>query len=181
MSGKKSGIRRAAGAGTASFKRIIIRNFQPDDADRVLKIAISAWKPVYADYLQTMGRDLFDFYHSDWKRRKKREILKACRKEEGVSVYVAEMASEIAGFVSCQIDKDEKRGVIGNNAVHPLFQRKGIAQVMYQFCLNQMKEQGVQYVSVLTGGNSSHAPARKAYEKIGFSSPIPRVTYYRKL
>jgi hypothetical protein len=44
-----------------------------------------------------------------------------------------------------------------------------------------MKEQGVKVATVLTGLDEGHAPARRAYEKIGFEKNLKHITYYKKL
>ena len=44
-----------------------------------------------------------------------------------------------------------------------------------------MRLDGVAYVRVLTGDDPAHAPARRAYEKVGFERHMPRITYWRKL
>jgi hypothetical protein len=36
-------------------------------------------------------------------------------------------------------------------------------------------------VTVETGGEESHAPARRAYAKAGFEAEFPMMRYYRKL
>ena len=51
---------------------------------------------------------------------------------------------------------------------------------MYDHVLYKMKTAGVKYVQVGTGGDSAHAPARRAYEKSGFV-PLPLVRFYKKL
>jgi hypothetical protein len=40
---------------------------------------------------------------------------------------------------------------------------------------------GMRYATVGTGGDPSHEPARRAYEKAGFSVHIPSVYMYREL
>jgi len=39
----------------------------------------------------------------------------------------------------------------------------------------------MRFVEVTTGGDPSHAPVRRAYERAGFSVQLPTITYYRKL
>ena len=52
---------------------------------------------------------------------------------------------------------------------------------MYDFALARMKEAGMQVATVATGADPSHAPARRAYEKAGFTVQIQSVWLYRKL
>jgi len=44
-----------------------------------------------------------------------------------------------------------------------------------------MKSKGCVGVKVTTGLDDKHAPARRAYEKIGFTKNLPSVTYYKEL
>lgn len=51
---------------------------------------------------------------------------------------------------------------------------------MFQHVLAEMKAKGMKMVDVTTGGDSSHAPARRTYEKCGFTA-LPLVKYYKVL
>ncbi len=44
-----------------------------------------------------------------------------------------------------------------------------------------MKEWGAEVATVSTGGDPSHAPARRAYGKAGFGPAIPSVALYKLL
>ena len=44
-----------------------------------------------------------------------------------------------------------------------------------------MRAAGLRCVQVSTGGDDSHAPARRAYEKAGFRPGVPSLTLYREL
>ena len=52
---------------------------------------------------------------------------------------------------------------------------------MYELVLERMREQGMLLATVGTGGDPSHAPARRAYEKVGFGPALPSVWLYRRL
>ncbi|PVC90671.1 GNAT family acetyltransferase [Streptomyces sp. CS090A] len=43
-----------------------------------------------------------------------------------------------------------------------------------------MKEAGVTLASIWTGGDPGHAPARRTYEKAGYTA-LPLVRYYKAL
>lgn len=58
---------------------------------------------------------------------------------------------------------------------------RGIATQLYQHVFARLKEMGMKVVRVTTGGDPSHAPARRAYEKAGFSLRVPHVEYYKEL
>jgi hypothetical protein len=52
---------------------------------------------------------------------------------------------------------------------------------MYLSVLERMKELGMAVATVTTGGDPSHAPARRACEKAGFGPAIPSVSLYKLL
>ncbi|WP_437957583.1 GNAT family N-acetyltransferase [Sorangium sp. So ce119] len=71
--------------------------------------------------------------------------------------------------------------MIGLNAVDPAHAGKGIGTAMYEFALARMRQSGMKVATVATGGDPSHAPARRAYRKAGFDVEIPSVWMCRKL
>ncbi|MEM7223540.1 MAG: GNAT family N-acetyltransferase [Pseudomonadota bacterium] len=71
-------------------------------------------------------------------------------------------------------------GEIDLNAVDPDHQGSGVGAWMYAYALDRMKEAGMLVASVGTGGDPSHAPARRAYEKAGFGPAIPSVHLYSR-
>ena len=52
---------------------------------------------------------------------------------------------------------------------------------MYAFALARLTSRGAEVAYVGTGGDAAHAPARRAYEALGFDRIIPSVHYYREL
>lgn len=158
-----------------------IREWNEGDLERVLEITVAAWTPVYNGYRETMGDDIFDIVHAGWAERKKQSILQSCRKGNGVVVYVVEIEGDVAAFIGCRIDHEQKYGTIWDNAVDPAYQGRGIAPKMYRFVLDKMKEQGMTVAAVTTGGDDAHIPARRAYEKAGFKTFVPSVRYYMTL
>ena len=67
------------------------------------------------------------------------------------------------------------------NAVSPDCRGMGLGKAQYLFVLDRMREEGAKYVSVTTGGDDGHAPARRAYESVGFKAFTPSRTYRMKL
>lgn len=57
----------------------------------------------------------------------------------------------------------------------------GVAKKMYDYVIEEMKTKGVKTVSVTTGLDDAHAPARRAYEKLGFEKVLNSVTYYKEI
>ncbi|HHV97091.1 MAG TPA: GNAT family N-acetyltransferase [Clostridiaceae bacterium] len=157
-----------------------IRQGKADDLQAVVKIAEAAWERIYAGYKEQIGEELFNGFYSNWKKNKVSEIRDSVMSGNW-RLYVTEKDGEIVAFITIMINKEERTGVIGNNAVHPKYQGLGLGTKQYNYVLDVMKNEGVLYVKVFTGGDDAHAPARRAYEKAGFSVKIPSVTYYMKL
>ncbi|MDP6665816.1 MAG: GNAT family N-acetyltransferase [Dehalococcoidia bacterium] len=158
-----------------------IRLFRETDLNRVLDIAAAAWVPVFESYRDILGPALFDLVHPDWESAKRRQVAVECRDDSGIRVWVAEEDGEVAGFITAQMDRATQIGEIGNNAVEPGHQGRGLGTLMYEYVLDRMREAGMKCVTVGTGADASHASARRAYEKAGFSHALPSVQYYRTI
>jgi len=160
---------------------ILIREVRPEDVDALVDIAVAAWEPVKAARRQIMGEELFAALNHDWEQRKARQVRSDCAPESRAMVCVAEDAGRLVGFAAYYINETTGVGQIGNNAVHAEAQGKGIAGKMYEYAFDRLRERGMRFVHVGTGGDPGHAPARRAYEKAGFNIRDPKVHYYRKL
>ena len=158
-----------------------VRKYIPDDLADLEKIAVAAWEPVFASIREMLGDPIFTHLHPDWRQEKKQQIRQACKDKHAAAVLVAEIHNQIVGFATCYTKPQIKLGEIGNNAVHPDYQNRGIAQALYAEVFDELRRRGIQIVMVGTGLDSSHAPARRAYEKAGFIHNIPGVEYYKTL
>jgi len=96
------------------------------------------------------------------------------------ALYVVESQREVVGFVAVLLDRDSHVGEIGLNAVDPAHASRGFGSAMYEFALTRMREAGMQVATVATGGDPSHAAARRTYEKVGFAAVIPSLWMCRK-
>jgi ribosomal protein S18 acetylase RimI-like enzyme len=96
-------------------------------------------------------------------------------------VHVVEFDGVVAGFVFTTLDAKRRAGEIGLNAVDPKLHGRGIGKAMYEFALNDLKERGAEIAYVGTGGDAAHAPARRAYQAIGFDKAIPGLHLFKVL
>jgi len=151
-----------------------MRPYVDSDWKAVLDLCLSAFAPVCESLERLRGADL------DWRRSIRRHLRSLIRPAEGGQLIVAELRGSIVGFVQYQVDSEAQSGSIGVSAVHPARQGKGIGSQMYRHVLEVMSAQGVKYATADTGADSSHAPARRAYEKVGFVA-VPTVHYHMKL
>ncbi len=158
-----------------------IRPFQNDDLDAILDIAVAAWQPVFASTREIVGSELYDLTYADPDVKKRARVTSACDVDDPRVVWIAELDGAIAGFTIVDLDNETLVAEIGNNAVSPEHQGSGIGTTMYSFVLDSMREAGMKSAVVTTGGDEAHAPARRAYEKAGFSGAVPSFEYHIKL
>jgi ribosomal protein S18 acetylase RimI-like enzyme len=151
-----------------------MRPYVDSDWKAVLDLCLSAFAPVCESLERLRGADL------DWRRSIRRHLRSLIRPAEGGQLIVAELRGSVVGFVQYQIDREAQSGSIGVSAVHPARQGKGIGSLLYRHVLEVMSAQGVRYATADTGADASHAPARRAYEKVGFVA-VPTVHYHLKL
>jgi len=163
--------------------RIVESTEITDDLRETLTaLSVVAWKPIYGQYREMMGDDLFARLYPDWRENKAGHIRNALKVESHPGLAVAECDGEIVGFVTWYLHVHQRGiGEIGNNAVRPEHQGKGIAPRLYALALDEMRAAGMSHARVGTGLDPAHAPARRAYEKAGFNIGIPSVEYYREL
>lgn len=88
---------------------------------------------------------------------------------------------ESVGFIALSCDEDQRVGEIVLTAVHPAHAGQGIGTKLNQAALARMRERGMIVATVGTGGDASHAAARRAYEKSGFGAVIPSLIYFQSL
>ena len=160
-----------------------IRAFQVADLPVITDIANRAWKEI-----RRMSRDALGDCIADMLNPAGDDVSKGIEIEKHAAefpdtIFVCERNGKIVGFITFVLSDREETpiGAIGNNAVDPECGEKGVGQEMYQAVFEHMKACGMKAVSVTTGLDYAHAPARKAYLRAGFDRELRRVTYFRKL
>ena len=158
-----------------------IRPFESGDLPAMQRIREAAFEPVFRSFRDIVGEKIaaLAFVHADAEQAKHLDDI--CAADSGHHVLVVTIGDEIVGFVSFMIDAEKRTGEIGLNAVHPEHAGRGIGTEMYEHVLERMWELGMVVATVGTGGDPSHAPARRAYEKAGFGPAIPSIYLYRLL
>jgi GNAT superfamily N-acetyltransferase len=158
------------------------RPYAESDLRELQRIRAAAFRPVFVSFRRIVGPDIaaVAFPRADAEQAKLLDDV--CRSAGAPHhVVVVELGTAIAGFVSYTIDAAGRMGEIGLNAVDPAHAGRGVGAAMYEHVLARMKDAGVEVATVGTGGDPSHAPARRAYEKVGFGPSIPSVTLYKRL
>ncbi len=156
-----------------------IRLFNKSDINDLIQITLLAFEPVFASFEQILGSQIFPIIYPDWRKSHKDEVEQISANEK-FFLWIAEVDESVVGFVAYELFDDEKTGKVHLLAVHPEYQNHGIGTELNTFALQKMKESGMKIAVVGTGGDEAHAPARKSYEKAGYTG-LPLVRYYKDL
>ncbi len=157
-----------------------LRNIGDDDIEVVVQLSLLAWMPVFASFRQVLGSGIYNRLYPDWKSSQRKLVEEVCRDNTKYIVWVAELHGNVTGFIAYTLNLAERSGEVYLLAVHPDYQNRGIGTELNNFALREMKERGVRLVVVGTGGDPGHAPARRSYEKAGYTA-LPTVQYYKDL
>ena len=168
-------------SGTQTGPSPIIRPARPEDVDALCQIARRAWAPIFAEWTAVMGEDLVRRDLGGDPLDAKAEQVRGFCARWPEWVLVTEVDGQVVGFVTFRPIAEAGIVEIGNNAVDPDHQGRGLGTAQYEHVLDWARKQGFVYAKVGTGLDDCHAPARAAYQKAGFNVAIPGVTYYRKV
>jgi GNAT superfamily N-acetyltransferase len=158
-----------------------IRPLQQGDLPVLQTIRRAAFEPVFSSFRTIVGEEIAAVAFIDAEAEQAKLLDDICSVNSGSQVLVVEIAGGIVAFVSFTTDTAKRTGEIGLNAVLPAYAGRGIGTSMYEHVLAHMKDLGMALAVVGTGGDISHAPARRAYEKVGFGPAIPSVYLYKLL
>ena len=158
------------------MEQLTIRQATGADVDAVVEIACRCWSVIYDGYRRILGNEIFDSIYNQPLEAKMKDILQEVLEDR---TFVAELDGMVCGFASYRIDGTT--GVVGHNAVMPEYKGRGIAGQLYERVFDQFRAHGCTMATVLTGLDDGHAPARKAYQKMGFEVGLPSIRYFKKL
>ena len=157
-----------------------IRPFNTGDMNDIVQLSLLAWEPVFIAWEQILGPKLYPIaIYPDWRKSQKEAVEKVCH-DEKTTTWLAEVDGQVVGFVAYELNDHDKTGEVQMLAVHPEYQNHGIGTELNIFALQKMKESGMKLAAVGTGGDEGHAPARRSYEKAGYTG-LPLVRYYKAL
>jgi GNAT superfamily N-acetyltransferase len=157
-----------------------IREYRPADAQAVVDLSLRAWTPVFASLERILGRELFTRLHGEW-RGYQETAVRGELADGAVHAWVAESGPGVVGFVTAAL-RDPQRGLgeISMLAVDPDAQDRGVGTALTEFATDWLRGSGMRVAMVETGGDAGHAPARRVYEKAGFTL-LPVARYFRAL
>ena len=166
---------------SASKPNLTLRRAAAADLPSMQSVRGAAFAPIFASFRSLLGDEIYAVAQAPGDAAQGELLASLLAHDSGWTVYVAEVAGGVVGFVAIKLDQQTRVGEIGLNAVDPSHAGHGIGTTMYEFAIARMKEAGMRVATVSTGGDASHAPARRAYEKAGFAVHIPSVWLCRKL
>ena len=159
----------------------LIRAYAPADLPTLHVIRAAAFAPVFASFRAIVGPEIAALGLTTAEQEQAELLDAIARPDSGHAIAVVEIEGALAGFVSWKPNIAPGIGEITLNAVHPDHGGNGIGTALYDHALAALKAAGMQLATVGTGGDPSHAPARRAYEKAGFNVHLPSIYMYRKL
>ena len=157
-----------------------IRPLSDRDVATLVELTLFAFPPVFESFRGILGSAVYERIWPDWEAGQREAVETMCNDGDTYTVLVADLDGHAVGFLAYTLHEESETGEIQLIAVHPDHQNRGIATELCSVALRRMKEQGMTFARVETGGDPSHAPARRAYEKVGFEG-LPLVRYFRRL
>ncbi|MGW5054581.1 N-acetyltransferase family protein [Actinokineospora sp. NPDC004072] len=158
-----------------------IRPLAPEDLPTLLDLTCQVFEPFYEDSFRPVaGEVVFANRHGDWRGDYRRLLAGAHNPDEGRHVAVAWVDGQVAGYVGWIEQAAEQHGEIEILAVAPEARRAGVGRALVEHAVAALKSAGVGVVSIGTGGDAFHAPARALYESLGFT-PFPTVSYTKEI
>ncbi|MDX2236989.1 MAG: GNAT family N-acetyltransferase [Hyphomonadaceae bacterium] len=156
-----------------------IRPFEPADFDRLDAIRAEAFAPIFTSFRALLGDDIAAIALRNAEREQRALLDSFCA--GAAHTFVAVDEGRIIGFVCATLDGAQGVGEIALDAVAPEAAGRGVGSALIAHALAFMRAEGMRAAVVGVGGDESHAPARRAYEKAGFRAGIPSLHLYRAL
>ena len=166
---------------SATRPDVVIRKAEPGDLARMHEIRLAAFAPVFASFRSLLGDRIDELAQAREDAAQGPLLDSLLDPGSGWDVYCAESDGRVVGFVSVQLREETRIGEIGLTAVHPDAASTGVATPMNEFAHARRPQGGMRGATVATGNDASHAPARAAYAKAGFSAQVPSVWLCRLL
>ncbi len=158
---------------------MMIRPFDQRDMPDVETLSLLAWEPVFHSFEQVLGTEIYLRIYPDWKTAQRTAVKEMCE-DVKTETWVTEADGAPAGFIVWELNRQTLEGEVHMLAVHPKFQHRGIGAELNDFAIKRFREEGMTLAVVGTGGDPGHAPARRSYEKAGYTG-LPLMRYYRPL
>ena len=171
-----AGIERVEGV----MMDLRIRPVCDNDVEDLVQLSLLAWVPIFDSFERILGPNIYTLIWPNWRVSQRAGIETVCKDGEKTIVLVAELQGMVVGFLAYELNIKDRIGEVQLLAVHPEYQNLGIGTELNNFALSKMRASGMEMARVETGGDPSHAPARRSYEKAGYTG-LPLVRYFKDL
>lgn len=151
------------------------------DLNTLESIRKKAFRPIFDSFRNILGNTIYEHAQLPEDLAQEKYLRDLFEENSIWETWKVEADEQVVGFISIRLDAKNKVGEIGLNAIDPDCSGKGFGTEMYQFALAKMKHAGMKVATVATGGDPAHLPARKAYQKAGFTVEIPSVWMCQEL
>jgi GNAT superfamily N-acetyltransferase len=155
-----------------------IRDYRSLDEEDVLHLSLRAWAPVFASLEQSLGPEIFLRLYGEWRQHQATAVRNTLNGSE-MQVWVAEAERGLVGFVAATL-RSEIVGEIEMLAVDPDDQGQGTGSALTKHATAWLRDRGMRVAVVETGGDPGHAPARRVYQRAGYTL-LPVARYFMAL
>jgi ribosomal protein S18 acetylase RimI-like enzyme len=158
-----------------------IRPFMHPDLPELIDLTIATFGAFYENSFRPLvGEAMFSHQHGSWRDDYQAQVPALHDPANGRLVAIADTGESIAGYVAWNYDLTRKQGEIDILAVSVEHRRQGIGGLLCRHAFADLEERGIDVVTIGTGGDPFHAPARSLYDSLG-CTPLPVVVYYKQL
>jgi len=131
-------------------------------------IRIRPATPADIDTIHQLGQNVDEFHTSDvsdafWPK----QILADSVESDAVMLQVAQDDGEIIGFIIVNCNKSLRKAEIENIFVAPSRRQEGVASIMLQATLQNIRDANYRYISTLVPTDDT--AAIQTYQKAGFA------------
>jgi len=160
-----------------------IRPYHSRDLDALTELTIATFGPFFENHFRPLaGETIFQHQHGRWADDYRAQVPALHDPAAGKHVAVAETSGgAVAGYVAWTVDPARRHGDIIMLAVAAAHRRDHIGTALCEYAFDDMTDQGVEVVTIGTGGTDSfHAPARALYDSLG-CVPVHVAVYFKQL
>ena len=152
-----------------------IVQFSPEHRESLLALSLRAWEPVFPLLEPAVPAFVYEsFYPRGWRQRQAGDLA-ATLDGEPENIDVALVDGVPAGWVCTRLHPEDSMGEVYVLAVDPQHQGKGLGRALMQHSVERARSHSMRMVTVETGDDPGHAPARQLYEQSGFERwPVAR-------
>tara|TARA_B100000700_G_scaffold175615_1_gene193953 strand:- start:510 stop:1022 length:513 start_codon:yes stop_codon:yes gene_type:complete len=153
-------------------KLFLIRDAKASDRKAILSITAAVFGP------STYEKNLEDMFgvigNSNWVQRKQSHLNNDLGREDG-NCKIAEVAGDLAGYVTFTVNDQSRIGVIPNLAVAREYTNQGIGRKLLTHAIEEMRTLGAEVVRIET--LEQNDIGQHLYPQLGFQE-VARQIYY---